>query len=139
MGDYQSIRTVKYANLSHLDHKSKEAGKLEPGIENLCCEIWNDDRNNSPAEDITFTSSHPRWREMRFFGKSPLDWYQFKCKPGEWIFLPHGRYIWTVPSGNLAYRVTINVGDAMFKGNTLPSRPEAVKVRSFVPRVKGSR
>lgn len=124
----QSIREVfnKYANFKAMGIRFPTDGKLPPGIENMCCEIY-----NKGDEEITFTSVHPEWAKMAFFGKDAAFWYKFSCKPGEWVFLPHSQYIWTVPSGDQEYQVVINVGDAMFKGNKLPSRPEVQKTRIF--------
>jgi hypothetical protein len=123
--EYQSIRSLKYANLAHLDHKD-DVGKLPPGIESLCWECY-----NTGKEEITFTTTHPLWRKMHFFGKHPREWAKFKCKPGEWVFVPHMNYILSVPSGAPQIQCLVNLGDAMFKGNKLPSRPEVSKMRVF--------
>lgn len=102
------------------------AKKALPGaLENTCCEFY-----NQTGEDVTFTSCHPQKRNMHFNGKSPKFWSVIVCKPGEWVFLPHGLYIPTTQSGRPAKGV-LNFGDAMFKGNKLPSRPEAKKIRVF--------
>lgn len=86
----------------------------------VCCEIY-----NPGGEEITFTNDHPRialWR-MWYFGKPPHHWGVIKCKPGEWVFLPHQYYVGTVPSGNQEIKVIKNYGAEKFKGNKLPSAP----------------
>lgn len=112
----------------HAEHK------LPGAVEDVCREIY-----NKGTETITFTSYHPLKHKMHFFGKPPIYWYKFQCPPGEWVFLPHGAYLFEVPSGSKEYPCVVNYGGAMFKGNTLPSRPEASQVRSFVPGVRSSR
>lgn len=126
MSNRFSIRDVlsKYSQFNNL---SIADTALPPGLENLCSEVY-----NSGREVMTFTSTHPDRHRMFFFSLPPDFWNRLECKPGEWVFLPHSQYIMTVPSGNQAYQSIQNFGDAMFKGNTLPSRPEAAKIRSFV-------
>lgn len=102
------------------------AKKALPGaLENTCCEFY-----NQTGETVTFTSFHPEKRKMHFHGKPPQFWNVIICKPDEWVFLPHGCYLATTESGRPAKGV-LNFGDAMFKGNKLPSRPEAKKIRVF--------
>lgn len=117
-----------YSNLkSHsLDFNSKNS-KLPGYAENMCIEVY-----NKGSETVTFKTCHPEWEKMAFFGKSPKFWAQAQCKPGEWIFLPHQLYIAEVPSGSKEIPVVVNIGEKMFKGNTLASRPEAQKIRSFL-------
>lgn len=121
-----SIRQVlsKYSQFNNVNIRD---AKLPPGLENMCCEIY-----NPGNETISYINIHPQRGQMFFFGLPPAFWNRLECKPGEWVFLPHGMYRQEVPSGHQAYRIVINFGDMMFKGNKLPSRPEAAKVRSFV-------
>ncbi len=96
---------------------------LDPN--DVCCEIY-----NPGAEEITFRSVHPD-RDLHWFhGKPPKHWALLRCKPQDWVFLPHQHYIATVPSGSQEVTVVKNFGDAMFKGNKLPSAPE-VRRRLF--------
>lgn len=104
--------------------------KLAGAAEDLCREIY-----NPGAEDIVFDNIHPMRARMWFHGKTPNYWMRLVCRPGEWIFLPHGMYTGTVKSGR-PITVVVNFGDNMFIGNKHPSRPEASKLRSFVPGIK---
>lgn len=106
--------------------------KTEVGaMENCCVEIY-----NKMDEDITFISNHPNWQNHYFVHPTtgiqhgPLYWKQAVCKPGEWVFLPHGLYNGFTKSGR-PLTVVMNFGNEKFKGNKLPSRPEAKKVRVF--------
>ncbi len=127
----QSIREIgkRYRNISHeYDHLLADPSKLPPGMENLCWEAYNDG-----AEDVTFESYHPQWQSMHFAGLGPEAWRKFICKPGEWVFCPHRCYKVSTASGR-PIRLVQNFGDAMFKGNKLPSRPDAPKVQVQVKR-----
>lgn len=105
-------------------------GKLAGAAEDLCREIY-----NPGDEDIVFDNIHPLRARMFFHGKTPNYWMRLVCRPGEWIFLPHGMYTGTVKSGR-PIKVIMNFGDAMFIGNKLPSRPDQAKLQSFVPGVR---
>ncbi len=129
-----NIRDLKarYSNLQN--YKIKDTKEV-PALENLCCEVYNPgtEKNWNPKEETAiFTSRHPNRHNHYFFGLPPIEWFRIECKPYEWVFLPHGDYIVSFPSGNQSYRMIINVGDAMFKGNKLPSRPDKPKIQSFV-------
>lgn len=127
----------KYSNLKGL-HLAR-AGKRLPGtINDLCMEVYNPGTDaifkkpNPIAFDIRFVTCHPDWKRMHFLGQPPTFWAEFVCKPNEWIFLPHSSYIKTFWKDGKehhvdAYQVVVNFGDAMFKGEKLPSRPEAYK------------
>lgn len=94
---------------------------MKPALDpnDICFEVYNPGK-----EEITFTSYHVLREEHFFFNRPPRHWMQLKCKPGEWLFLPHGYYIGTVPSGSKEITVTKNFGDQMFVGNKYPSAPE---------------
>lgn len=112
-----------------VNNLSMDSTGMVPTAENLCSEIY-----NKSNEEITFTTYHPEWKKHFFFGLPPKNWFMLKCKPGEWVFLPHSMYIATVPSGSQEIPVIQNFGEMMFQGNKLPSRPEAAKTRVFVKR-----
>lgn len=114
------IDPFRFAQRFIFNHR--DDGKLPPAVENQCCEAYNDG-----SEDIVFKSIHPEKHRMHFFGKPPTFWEQFECKPGEWVFLPHLMYTGETKSGSPC-KVVWNFGNAKFKGNKLPSRPE-VKTR----------
>lgn len=118
---------VRPGFLIEADPKTSAKTALLPAVEHLCSEIY-----NPGSEEITFTTYAPDWQNHFFLGKPPLYWRVLRCKPGEWCFLPHALYIATVPSGSAEIKVVQNFGDAMFRGNKLPSRPDVQKVRSFV-------
>jgi hypothetical protein len=99
--------------------------KLPGAVEDMAREVY----NNSQCV-IRFTSTHPEKHRMYFHGKPPLYWNVLECHPGEWVFLPHGMWDFTCTCKG-THDFTTNIGDAMFKGNTLPSRPEEMKIRSF--------
>jgi len=127
---HQDIRDVarRYKNLQTLAADPYGIhGKLPAVLENMCCEVF-----NKGSETITFKNDHPEKANHFFFNKPPAFWEQFDCPPGEWVFLPHGRYIASVPSQSKEIQVVINMGDAMFKGNKLPSRPDLKKMQVFV-------
>ena len=134
-----NIRDVmrRYANTKRL-HFAKEV-QLPPGIENMCCEVYNPgtEKNwNARAFSMLFESFHETRMAHHFFGMEPAYWLRFVCHPGEWVFLPHGQYSVTYWNGTKQehpeqYRSITNVGDAMFKGNKLPSRPDEKKIRQF--------
>lgn len=106
---------------------AERAGTALAGtLENLCCEAY-----NRMDEDVTFTSTHPQREQMRFFGFGPEHWNVIVCKPGEWVFLPHGQYIQSTRSGR-PVQLVLNLGDQMGKGNKLPSRPDRPKIQSFM-------
>lgn len=75
---------------------------------------------NKGYEEVIFTSNHPSIMRRIFKNK-------IVCKPNDWAFLPHGFYIASTKSGRPC-NVVLNFGDQMFKGNKLPSRPEAKKI-----------
>jgi hypothetical protein len=133
----------KYANTRHAktEFEKKSETQLPPAVENMCCEIYNPGRekNWNPIDyTIRFTSFHETKMNHWFFGLSPKTWLEIECKVGDWVFLPHGQYMASFWRGGRehklppnSYQCIVNMGDAMFKGNKLPSRPEAKKIRQF--------
>lgn len=81
-------------------------GVLDPNL--ICCEIY-----NLGKETITFKNMIQTWLP------------DIICRPDDWCFLPHQYFTGSVPSGSEEIKVIKNYGDQKFKGNKLPSRPEA--------------
>lgn len=123
-----SFRDVlsRYSNLKGKMRGANLPTALPAALENMCMEVY-----NKGHEEISFSSTHPDRARMNFFGMGAEFWKALSCKPGEWVFLPHGQYNASVQSGSQEILVVVNVGDAMFKGNTLPSRPEVKKMQFF--------
>lgn len=102
-----------------IERKPARLGRAALDPNDICCEIY-----NPGSEEITFVNIHTDRHIQHFHGKGPKHWAVIRCKPNEWVYLPHQKYSGSVPSGSEEIRVIKNFGDEMFKGNKHPSRPE---------------
>lgn len=133
------FKADKYAQFKNAGLKKIFDKNLPPAVENMCCEIYNpgtESNWNKVAFEIHCRNIHPDRMRHNFFGLPPKHWEYLICKPGEWIFLPHGMYerrLWK--DGRECqvdeYNAIVNVGDSMFSGEKAPSRPDEKKVRVF--------
>lgn len=85
----------------------------------VCREIYNPN-----AYSIIFSRNKVQDR-LIIASKIPLGAETIICKPYDWVFLPHGYYLAKASNGADLINCITNFGDAIGKGNKLPSLPIA--------------
>jgi len=109
-GELKEFGLRKKAHITH-DNKIVHPSGLVTAMDPNEIEI---ELHNKNTEEILFAEMRPPWRTI-------------KCSGLGFCVLPHAYFTANTASGRPAQCV-VNYGDAKFKGNTKPSRPEEKKI-----------